>query len=88
MYVNDACYRETVQAMEKRSVEGTENLDWLYENMPGYFFITMKNEVEALTNLVMGLRTLQSQQKITLLDLPKKLIIRPTRTCPVRSMTL
>ena len=75
MYVNDNCYRETVQALERRSGEGAENLDWLYENMPGYFFITMRNEVEALTNLVFGLRTLEFQQKITLLDLPGKLII-------------
>ena len=75
MYANDTSYRETVEAMEGRCGQGAENLDWLYENMPGYFFITMKNEVEALTNLVLGLRTLEFQQKITLLDLPRKIII-------------
>ncbi len=75
MYSKDACYKEAVQMLEGRSRQAGENLDWLYGNMPGYFFITMENDVEALTNLILGLQTLRSQRKIVLLDQPRKLIV-------------
>ncbi len=75
IYSEDACYREAVHLLESRSTQAGGNLDWLYENMPGYFFITMKNDVEALTNLLLGLQTLRSERKIVLLDQPGKLIV-------------
>ena len=52
-----------------------ENLDWLCANMNPYFFITMKEEIEAITKLVEGLHTVAHQRKITLIDQEKKLMV-------------
>jgi glutamate dehydrogenase len=64
--------RRTVRARHR---EVLENLDWLYVNMPPYFFITMKEEVEAIVNLAERLRDVTTQRKIILTDQDQKLII-------------
>lgn len=55
--------------------KASENLAWLYKNMPPYFFITMKEEVEALVNLATSLHNVPHNQKIVLTDRGKKLIV-------------
>jgi len=52
-----------------------ENLDWLQAHMPPYFFITMKEETQAIASLATTLRNVPTQRKITLLDQDKKLIV-------------
>lgn len=71
----DICYVDVAKKMENRHAEGCENLDWLYRNMPSYFFITMRNEIDALTNLAAGLRSLDRQRGLVLADEAKKLIV-------------
>ena len=63
------------EAMVGRSLEAVENLEWLKANMPPYFFITMKEEVEAMLNLINSLRLVPRQRKLNLLEEPRKLII-------------
>ena len=55
----------------------SENLDWLIQNMPPYFFITMKEEKTALMNLAWGMTALSGQQqnRLVLDDRPGKLIM-------------
>jgi glutamate dehydrogenase len=50
-------------------------MQWLFESMPPYFFITMRNELESLSNLIFGLPTLLRQHKFILTDEPTKLIV-------------
>lgn len=71
----DICYVDVARMMETRHAQGCENLDWLYKHMPSYFFITMRNEINALTNLIMGMRTLDRQRGLVLADEAKKLIV-------------
>ena len=54
-----------------------KNLDWLIQNMPPYFFITMKEEKNALLNLAWGMEALGSQQqnRLVLDDRSGKLIM-------------
>lgn len=52
-----------------------ENLDWLCANMNPYFFITMKDEIEATARLAETLHTVANQRKTTLLDQEKKLMV-------------
>jgi len=52
-----------------------ENLDWLCANMNPYFFITMKDEIEASARLAESLHTVAHQRKITLIDQEEKLMV-------------
>jgi len=52
-----------------------ENLDWLQSQMDPYFFITMQEEAEAVFNLAVGLKSLGRNQKLTLADRGKSLIL-------------
>lgn len=71
----DICHEDALGMLESRYLQARENLSWLYENMPSYFFITMRKEMEALTNLILGLRSLKNQRKLTLTDQTGKLIV-------------
>ncbi len=51
------------------------NLDWLQANMPPYFFITMKNESEALTHLASRLHTIAGQRRVVVADRGDQLIV-------------
>ncbi len=54
---------------------GKENLQWLEEQMHPYFFITMKEEIDALTTLAMQLDTLAANHRLILADREKALIL-------------
>jgi len=68
-------YRKIERALGATLVKASENLDWLYANMHPYFFITMKEEIEAIVNLAVFLQDIAQQRKITLIDQENKLII-------------
>jgi glutamate dehydrogenase len=52
-----------------------ENLQWIFSNIPLYFFITMQNETEAIANLAIRLNDVSKQRRITLVDQDNKLIV-------------
>jgi glutamate dehydrogenase len=54
--------------------KAVENLEWLYANMHPYFFITMKEETEAIVALASSLQSIVENRQIILTDQPKKLI--------------
>lgn len=51
------------------------NLQWLFANMPPYFFITMHDEQEAIINLTQRLTDVAGQTRVTLTDRANKLIV-------------
>jgi len=53
----------------------SENLEWLSNNMHPYFFITMKEEEEAILHLAARLDDVPKEKKVTLVDQAKKLIL-------------
>jgi glutamate dehydrogenase len=63
------------EATVARSLDAVENLEWLKTNMPPYFFITMKEEMDAMLTLVQTLRLVPRQIKVNLLEQPNKLIL-------------
>jgi glutamate dehydrogenase len=63
---------------KKLGVQGrktSENLDWLFANMHPYFFITMREETQAILNLAARLHDIAREKKITLTDQDGKLIV-------------
>jgi len=70
-----AVYRQIERTLGTYLSKTSENLDWLYANMHPYFFITMKEETDAIVNLAVGLQEIRNQIKLTLTDQEKKLII-------------
>lgn len=70
-----ALYRKIQKNLATHYSKARENLNWLYANMHPYFFITMKEEIEAMVNLAARLHNVPDQQKITLTDQAKKLIV-------------
>lgn len=54
------------------------NLRWLRDHMPQFFFITMRDEEEALARLATNLRSLQRNRHLILADQEKELT--PPRT--------
>ena len=71
----DIRHEDTLKMLESRYRQAKENLGWLYENMPRYFFVTMGRENEAITNLVLGMQSLKDQRKMILTDQVNKLIV-------------
>jgi glutamate dehydrogenase len=68
----------------RQAIEGTlgvhlqktrGNLEWIFTNMPPYFFITMQDETEAILNLAMRLHDAATQRRLTLIDEENKLIV-------------
>jgi glutamate dehydrogenase len=70
-----ALYRKIRRTLGATLQTPSENLEWLYANMHPYFFITMKEEIEAIVNLAMALHNIPKQQKTTLIDEEWKLIV-------------
>ncbi len=68
-------YRKIERALGASLIKASENLDWLYANMHPYFFITMKEETEAIVNLAVLLQNIAQQKKLTLIDQENKLIV-------------
>jgi glutamate dehydrogenase len=70
-----ALYRQIERALGASLIKASENLDWLYANMHPYFFITMKEDLEAIVNLSVSLRNIEGQLKVTLIDQEDRLIV-------------
>jgi len=68
-------YKCIKRMLTAHSRKASENLDWLYAHMHPYFFITMKEEVDAIANLSVSLHNVANHRKLTLVDQEKKLII-------------
>ena len=65
-----ALYRKTQRTLGVHLQKASENLDWLYANMHPYFFITMKEEIEAIVNLAGSLHNVVNPVSYTHLTLP------------------
>ena len=61
--------------VQANSAQALENLAWLRSQMDSYFFITMQQEAGAVCNLAQGLRSLACNQRLTLADCGKTLIL-------------
>jgi len=64
--------QEMVSASSSRALD---NLAWLKAQMDSYFFIAMQQEARAVCNLAQGLDSLSSNQRLTLADRSKTLIL-------------
>ncbi len=73
--VINALYRDLCRDLRSRRDRALANLDWLREHMHPYFFLTMQEESEALTNLASGLHTLTRNRRLVLTDQERKLIL-------------
>ncbi len=73
--VHDAAlYRQIRNSLASYARNSSENLEWLYANMHPYFFITMKEDMDAIVSLASALQNVISNRKIILTDQSKKLI--------------
>ncbi len=72
---DSALFEEIKNDLESRYNRLPENLTWLFANMHPYFFITMKEETEAIINLAAKLHDVPKERKVTLTDQEKKLIL-------------
>jgi len=68
-------YRKIRRTLTRQLDKAASGLDWLYASMHPYFFITMKEECDAIVNLSARLDDIIMHRKVTLLDQDKKLII-------------
>lgn len=62
-------------ALRHTNRSAQENLDWLLDYMPPYFFVTMKEEVEAIARLAAGLRRLATERQLVLADREKEIML-------------
>ena len=68
-------HKRLMKEMGGDSQNALENLQWLHQNMPPYFFITMRDEKRALKNLAWTMSQLAYQRRVVLDDQPDKLIL-------------
>ncbi len=68
-------YRRLRQTLKGYQEQARRNLEWLRDHMHPYFFITMKEETEALVQLASGLHALTHSRRMILTDQEKKLIL-------------
>jgi glutamate dehydrogenase len=68
-------YESLQESMEIRYKAAQENLQWLFANMHPYFFITMKEDRDAIVDLAVKLSDISSERKIVLTDRDKNLIL-------------
>jgi len=54
---------------------GRENLAWLLEHMPPYFFVTMKTEIGRIAALALGLHRLATERHLVLADREKEVML-------------
>ncbi|MGD2126627.1 MAG: NAD-glutamate dehydrogenase, partial [Desulfobacteraceae bacterium] len=73
--LDKALYEHIQQRLKARGQKTAENLAWLFANMHPYFFITMKEEPEAIINLSARLHHLATERKTAITDQEKKLIV-------------
>ncbi|GAC1448499.1 MAG: hypothetical protein PVSMB11_09970 [Desulfuromonadaceae bacterium] len=72
---NRDMFHKVFQMVGEHGARAMENLEWLQTQMDSYFFITMQNEPEAVLKIVLGLQSLSLNQKLTLADRSKTLIL-------------
>ena len=70
-----ALYRELRTLLRTYHEQSRRNLDWLRDHMHPYFFITMKDETDALVQLASGLQGLSHSRRLILTDQDEKLIL-------------
>ena len=68
-------YESLQETMEIRYRAAQERLQWLFTNMHPYFFITMKEDQDAIVDLAVKLSDISSERKIILTDQDKKMIL-------------
>jgi len=68
-------FHKVSQLVSRHQGLAPENLEWLKAQMDSYFFITMQEEPGAVFNLALGLNSLGENQKLTLADRAKTLIL-------------
>lgn len=73
--VGEVMYRNVSRMIEDNGARVAENLEWLRSQMDSYFSITMQEETEAVVNLATGLQSLARNQRLTLADREKTLIL-------------
>jgi glutamate dehydrogenase len=71
----DQVQGEIQKTLDSHARKASENLQWLSANMHPYFFITMKEETEAIANLCGQLHTVPESNRVTLVDKTKKLVV-------------
>jgi hypothetical protein len=72
---DDALHRQIESRLLDQSRKTSENLEWLHNNMHPYFFITMKEEVEAIIHLAERLPDVASEKEVVLVNQEKKQMI-------------
>jgi glutamate dehydrogenase len=72
---DEALHRRIESRLTEQSRKTSENLRWLYKNMHPYFFITMKEEVEAIIHLAERLPDVANEIEVVLVHQQKKQII-------------
>ena len=72
---NSVTYGSIKKDLETQNRKAQENLQWLFANMHPYFFITMREETDAIIHLAERLHQISREKKIILADLDKKLIL-------------
>ena len=63
------------RSIGKGKKHAAENLNWLFDSMNPYFFITFAEEKDALLNLCFNLHTLGENRQIVLADTDEKYIV-------------
>ncbi len=73
---SDSRFKNAVRAALRRSGRtAQENLAWLLEQMPPYFFVTMRDEVDAIAALAVGLQRLAAERQLLLADREKEILL-------------
>ena len=62
-------------AIRQNHMQASRNLEWLHTNIHPYFFITMREEVDAITHLTNSLHSLAKERRLILADRDKLLIM-------------
>jgi glutamate dehydrogenase len=70
-----ALHRQIRSRLLDQSRKTSENLEWLYNNMHPYFFITMKEEVDAIIHLAGRLTEVATEKEVVLVNQEKKQMI-------------
>jgi glutamate dehydrogenase len=72
---DEVLHRRIADGLLDQSRKTSENLLWLFKNMHPYFFITMKEEAEAIIHLAERLPDVANEIEVVLVHQPKKQII-------------
>ena len=72
---DEVLHRRIESRLVDQSKKTSENLEWLYQNMHPYFFITMKEEADAIIRLAERLPDVADEIEVVLVHQPKKQMI-------------